>query len=416
MNNRPTRNKQLINTYSEVLSNLKLPSRQYARNSMWTAHRGLKSESNLRINASRRHEMKTRLSSQFVFANVAVLLWLLAGCVASRAQTRETIQLERFGFKSGSCDYRQSVQFLDDNRLLLSAPVDGVCDKRNWSSGSLMQLTVIDAQGNVLASKTRQNIYAMRAGPLGYAVACGENSLELVSGELATIRTLSTRPDPMGPCGGIDGLSPSRTAISIRDFGDSPKSFARHRLFRADLEQPIADRQFGKGDYLSAITESGYAVCASVEHRRCEQLAVDGSLWAGGGPQRASRHGLFLSPNQLLLPPDRTDKALMSLSPNGEEEQVVDLHKLQPPNVDSENIEISAEAPRRILYSATGCYLGDFDDCYGLNFERIAVFDPQTHQLLFEEKVGRNATSIISPNGHTVVVLDGSKLQIHTIP
>jgi hypothetical protein len=90
----------------------------------------------------------------------------------------------------------------------------------------------------------------------------------------------------------------------------------------------------------------------------------------------------------------------MSLSPNGEEEQVVDLHKLQPPNVDSESIEISAEAPRRILYSATGCYLGDFDDCYGLNFERIAVFDPQTHQLLFEEKVGRNATSIISPNGH----------------
>jgi hypothetical protein len=106
----------------------------------------------------------------------------------------------------------------------------------------------------------------------------------------------------------------------------------------------------------------------------------------------------------------------MSLSPNGEEEQVVDLRKIKPPNADSESIEISADAPRRILYSATGCYIGDFDDCYGLNFERIAVFDPQTHQLLFEEKVGRNAISMISPNGHIVAVLDGSKLQIHTIP
>jgi hypothetical protein len=359
--------------------------------------------------------MKTRLSSQFVFVSLPVLLSLLAGCVASRAQNQETIQLERFGFRAGSCDYRQSVQFLDDHRLLLSAPADGVCDKSNGSSGSLMQLTVVDSQGNVLASKTRPNVYAMRAGPLGYAVACGDNSLELVSGELGTVRTLSTRPDKMGPCGGIDGLSPSRTAISIRDFGDSPKSFARYRLFRADSEQPIADRQFGKGDYLSAITESGYAVCTSVEHRRCEQLAVDGSLWVGG-PQRATRYGLLLSPNELLLPPDRTDKSLMSLSPDGKEQQVVDLRKLQPPNVDSESIQISAVAPRRILYSATGCYLGDFDDCYGLNFERIAVFDSQTHQLLYEEKVGRNATSIISPNGHIVAVLDGSKLQILTIP
>jgi len=204
-------------------------------------------------------------------------------------------------------------------------------------------------------------------------------------------------PDKMGPCGGIDGLSPSRTAISIRDFGDSPKSFARHRLFRADLEQPIADRQFEKGDYLSAITDSGYAVCRSVEHRRCEQLTVDGILWPGGGPQRASDDALLLSTNQLLLHPDRTDKALMSLSPNGKVEHVVDLRKLQPTNVDSENIQISAVAPQRILYSATGCYLGDFDDCYGLNFERIAVFDSQTHQLLFQEKVGRNAISIISP-------------------
>lgn len=360
--------------------------------------------------------MKKRLFSRLVLVILSVLFSLLSGCVAAEAETRETIQLVRFGFKTASCGNRQSVQFLDDSRLLLSAPIDGVCDKTNWSKVSPMQLTVVDLHGNVLASKTRQNVYAMRAGPLGYAVACGENSLELLSGELNTTRTLSTGPDKMGHCGGIDGLSPSRTAISIRDFGDSPKSFARHRLFRADLEQPIADRQLEKGDHLSAITDSGYAVCRSVEHRRCEQLTVNGVLWPGGGPQIASDHALLLSPNQLLLHPDRTDKALMSLSPNGNLEHIVDLRELQPPNVDLENIQISAVAPPRILYFASGCYLGDFDDCYGLNFQRIAVFDSQTHQLLFEEKVGRNATPIISPNGHTIAVLDGSKLQISTIP
>lgn len=68
------------------------------------------------------------------------------------------------------------------------------------------------------------------------------------------------------------------------------------------------------------------------------------------------------------------------------------------------------------IYSATGCYLGDFDDCYSFIFKRVAVFDPQTHQALFNQKVGRDATSILSPNGHTVVVLDKTKVHIYMIP
>lgn len=66
--------------------------------------------------------------------------------------TEQTVQLERFGFKAGSCDSRQSAQFLDDDRLVLSAPLVGVCDKSNWSNALQTQLTVIDLHGAVLAT------------------------------------------------------------------------------------------------------------------------------------------------------------------------------------------------------------------------------------------------------------------------
>lgn len=330
--------------------------------------------------------------------------------------TEQTIPLERFGFKAGSCDSRQSAQFLDDDRLVLSAPLVGVCDKSNWSNALQTQLTVIDLHGAVLATKTRPDVYAMRAGPIGYAAVCTESSLDLVSGDLSTARVVSIRHDKFSPCSDIKGLSPSRRAISVRDFGESPKSFARHRLIDAKSEKPIAEQQFGKGDYLAGITDSGYAVCTSVGHQVCEQLTVDGSAWVVGFHGVVSHQGLFLTPSELLLPPLRTEKALISVFPDGKQEQVANLREFQPPNVDNSSVQISATNPRRILYSATGCYIGDFDDCYGFIFERVVVFDPQTHQALFKQKVGRDAISILSPNGHTVLVLDKTKLHIYMIP
>ena len=138
--------------------------------------------------------------------------------------TEQTVQLERFGFKAGSCDSGQSAQFLDDDRLVLIAPLVGVCDKSNWSNALQMQLTVIDLHGAVLATKTRPNVYAMRAGPIGYATVCTEGSLELVSADLSTARVISIRPSKFSPCSDIDGLSPSRTAISVRDFDEAPQS------------------------------------------------------------------------------------------------------------------------------------------------------------------------------------------------
>jgi hypothetical protein len=347
---------------------------------------------------------------------VGILFGMTAGfTVAQSSKVAErTIMLEQFGFRAGPCQSRQSVQFLDDDRLVLDAPLVDVCDKGNWSDGLKTQLTVVDLHGAVLATKTRPDVYSMRAAPIGYVAICTENSLELVSGALNTTKVISTRRSKVNPCFGIDGLSPSRTAISVRDFDDSPKSFARHRLIDPRLDQPVAEQQFVKGESLAGISDSGYAVCTSAGHVLCNVLTVGGTAWSIGGG--SSKRGMFLSPSQLLLDPSRTEKALVSLFPDGKREQTADLREIQPPNVDGESVQISAASPRRILYSATGCYLGDFDDCYGFVFERVAVFDPQTRGLLFKQKAGRDATSILSPNGHTVVVLDKTKLHIYTIP
>jgi hypothetical protein len=142
-------------------------------------------------------------------------------------------------------------------------------------------------------------------------------------------------------------------------------------------------------------------------------LTVEGKVWAGRG---GDGRGLFLSPDQMLLPLEPGEKLLISRFPDGRREQVADLHGFAPPNVANPNVQISATVRRRILYAATGCYLGDFDDCYAFTFGRVVVFDPQTHQALFKQNVSQGAESILSPNGHTVVVFDKTKLQIYHVP
>jgi hypothetical protein len=118
----------------------------------------------------------------------------------------------------------------------------------------------------------------------------------------------------------------------------------------------------------------------------------------------------------MLLPLNPGEKLLMSRLPDGTREKVFDLHGFAPPNVDNPSVQISATLPRRILYAATGCYVGDFDDCYALIFGRVIVIDPQTHQALFKQNVNQGAQSLFSADGHTVVVLDKTKLKIYTIP
>lgn len=323
----------------------------------------------------------------------------------------KTVPLEQFGFRTGSCESRQSLQFLDDDHLLLSAPLAGVCDRSTWSKALETQLTVIDLRGTVLVRKTWPEIYAIGAGPIGFAVVCTATSLELISHDLNMVKVLSTHLIAMSPCSGVDGLSPSRTAISVRDFSEDPKSGTFHRLMSATSDRPLAERRISKPDFLAGITDSGYAVC--VEHEGCAQLTVEGKVWEG---HAGVGKGLFLSPDQMLLPVSPGEKLLMSRLPDGKREQLFDLHGFAPPNVDNPSVQISATLPRRILYAATGCYLGDFDDCYAFTFGRVVVIDPQTHQALFKKNVSQGAESILSPNGHTVVVLDKTKLKIYKIP
>jgi hypothetical protein len=239
--------------------------------------------------------------------------------------------------------------------------------------------------------------------------------VELVPGDLGSARVISTYQRKVPVCG-IDGLSPSRTAISVRNYGDAPKSFARHRLVQVESSEPIAEEQLEKGRSLAGITDSGYAICIAVEHRKCAQLTVDGTEWKVNSLDEQHRDSFFLSPDELLLPPSTGDKALISLSPDGKRSQAANLHGFQPPFVDTQEVEISAAAPRRILYFVTGCYLGDFDDCYGLFYHRFVVFDSQTHQPLFHHGANADSVPIISPNGHIVAVLDKTKLHVYRIP
>jgi hypothetical protein len=316
----------------------------------------------------------------------------------------------------GACAFRQGVQFIDDERLILSAPVVGVCNKSNWSSELETQLTVVGLDGKVLASRRRSDIYAMRAGPIGYSVLCTATTLELVSSDLATTKVIPTRLGRFSPCTDINGLSPSRTAISVRDFDGSRKSLARYRLIDPKSDKPINEQQFEKGETLLGITDSGYAVCTSDGIHKCEHLIVNGAPWGVRPSETAPPRGWFLTTEQMLFFPPRNNKALMAFSPDGKEEQFLDLHGLYPPNADNSGIEISAITPRRVLYFATGCYVGDFDDCYAFIFTQVAVFDPQTRQVLFKRRVGGGANVILSPNGHIVCVLEKNKLHIYRVP
>jgi hypothetical protein len=362
-------------------------------------------------------QIKRGINFAVEVALIAFASLALGVCSAqSTSVTERTIQVEGFGFVGGFCDSRQSIQFLDDERLMLSAPVIGACNKGNWSSELETQLTVIGLDGKVLASKRRSDVYAMRAGPVGYSVVCTASTLELVSPDLVTTKVIPTRPGKFSPCTDIDGLSPSRTAIGVRDFDGPSKSLARHRLIDPKSEKPIDEQQLGKGETIGGITDSGYAICSSKGLHDCEHLVVNGISWGVGSPDGAPPRGVFLSPEQMLFFPRRNEKTLMTFFPDGKEEQVLDLRGLYPPNIDNSNIQISAISPRRILYSATGCYLGDFDDCYAFIFQQVAVFDPRTHQVLFKKKVAGEATVILSPNGHTVGVLEKTQLHIYRIP
>lgn len=353
---------------------------------------------------------------RLITASVALLI----ACLGLNGQTSSVsewkVDVYSFGFNAGSCAPIENVYFLDNEHLVLSAPVSGVCDKETWWKPRPTHLSVIDLYGHEQATLKRDGVVETKPGPTGFVAICTTNAIDLLSRNLAVAESIpvSWNKNNDAPClGMIEGLSPSRDAISIRE--ESPGSpVIRHRLFRGASTHLVAESDLTKGQSILAIGDDGYGVRTREGNRECAQFAVDGVDWTYT-PSRAGLQFAFLSSKKMLALDD-WGKTLVSVAPSGAEVFAADIRKFRPPFVNVNGMVVSATNPRRILYYITGCPLGDFDDCYGLLFHRFVVFDSQTHQPLFHHSFNPNSNPQISPNGHLVAVLDGSELHLYRIP
>jgi hypothetical protein len=341
--------------------------------------------------------MKMKL--MFALLGLALATGTLSG--QQKDVKEQTIDLTPFGFHGGSCSGK--VYFLDDNRLILSTPMMKKCGKDTWWNAKPTRFTVIDLQGKAITTKDRSDVVEAHEGPLGYAAVCTEKSIELIYSDLTTATTI---PENDHPCFYIGHVSPSRTAIEISGH-----------LFQGSSPNPIAEVHLTKGSQVVGITDTGFAICSPEGYLTCAHFTVNGVDWKGDSSwEQNLRHVLFLTPQELLLPDDIRTQPLAAVHSDGTQTQISFLSKLRPPYINTINLNISAVAPRRILYYVTGCYLGDFDDCYFVTYHKFAVFDSQTHQTLFQHDVDGDSGPIISPNGHIVADLDGTDLHLYDIP
>jgi hypothetical protein len=330
-------------------------------------------------------------------------LVLATGTLAGQQQDvkEQTIDLTPFGFHGGSCSGK--VFFLDDNRLILSTPLMKKCGKDTWWKAKPTRLTVINLNGKAITTKDRADVVETHEGSLGYAAICTEKSIELISGGLNTATSI---PENDNPCFRIGRVSPSRTAIEISGL-----------LFQGSSPNPIAEVHLTKGSHVVGITDTGFAICSPEGYLTCAHFMVNGVDWKGDSSwEQNLRHVLFLTSQELLLPDDIRTQPLKTVGSDGTQTQISYLSKLRPPFSNTVNLSTSAVAPRRILYSVTGCHLGDFDDCFFVTYRKFAVFDSQTHQTLFQHDADGDSGPIISPNGHVVADLDGTDLHLYNIP
>jgi hypothetical protein len=358
--------------------------------------------------------------------SIRMLLGVVALCATSyrspKAQTSVPsewkVDLAAFGFKAGPCASRQSVSFLDDEHLVLSAPLAQTCDKRDSWKPLPTQLSVIDLQGHEQASIKRDDIVQAKEGPTGFIAVCTPTSIELLPMNLVDAHPIpvSLRSGNGDACFDIGGLSPSRAAMSIIDYDESSGiAMTRYRLFRGRSSQPVAQTELAKDQSIVAITDNGYAVCGREGKRNCARLTVNGIEWKYTPPADGFWIAGFLAADQLLQV-DYAGTSLVSIAPDGRETEAANIRKFRPPFINANGVELSASEPRRILYWVSGCPLGDFDDCYGLFFHRFVVFDSQTRQPLFHHSFNPNFNPSISPDGHLVSVLDGAELRMYSIP
>jgi hypothetical protein len=351
---------------------------------------------------------------KFVLASGAVLLLI---ALPGPAQTAKEWKLDlgQYGLVKPACaSYMGRVEFLDDDHLVVSAPVADTCEKSNWGKPIETRITEIDLQGREEASIRRSDVVQFAAGPIGYVTVCTGDRVELLSSKLTVANsiTISENGQP-GGCYFGGGLSPSRTAMVVA--GPAKSQF---RLYGGSSSEPIADITIAKGDSVRAIADDGFLVCVK-EKKQCEVVGSHGVVRSFAMPQLGGASGYYivgLVASDRLLVASFDGKRLYTETPTGEAVTMGDIAKIKPPFIDGSETEMSAAEPRRILYSVDGCLLGDIDDCYGVVFRRFAVFDSQTSRMLFRHNYAPGADLKISPNGHIVMEQDGAEVHLFRLP
>jgi len=352
--------------------------------------------------------MKLALTIGAVFFGVALL---------GRAQTAQEwkLDLAQYGLRKGSCAwYPGHLEFLDDDHLIVSAPVAYTCDKSDRDNPTDTRITEIDLQGHELAAIRRSDVVELRAGPIGYVTICTGDRVELLSRNLQVAWSISLLAGGKSKgCYFGGGLAPSRTAMVI-----AGPAISQFRLFQGSSSNPIAEIATSKEQSVRAIADDGFLVCVK-EKKQCDVIGSHGVVRSFVMPELGGASGNsivgLVAPNRLLVS-SFDGKRLFAETPTGEAVTVADVAKIRPPFIDSSGVEMSAVEPRRILYRVDGCFLGDFDDCYGVVFRHLAVFDSQTSRMLFQHNYAPSADLKISPSGHIVMEQDGAEVHLFRLP
>jgi hypothetical protein len=345
--------------------------------------------------------------------SLAVLL-VAAGTAQAQAAKEWKLNLAPYGLAKARCAwYAGKVAFLDDDHLVISAPVDYTCNQSDRDKATGTRITVTDLYGHKLASSYRRDIIEMVPGPIGYVTICSGSQFLLLSSHLEVATTIAIPAgEKFGGCYLNRGVSPSRTAMVIA----GPTS--QFRLYQGSSNRPIAEITTAKGESVRAVTDDGFLVCQK-EKNECKIVGSDGVSRSFAMPQLWGDSGYYIvglvAPDRLLLA-SFDGKHLYAETPTGKTVSMGDVAKIRPPFIGSSDTEMSAAEPRRILYQIDGCLLGDFDDCYGVVFRRFAVFDSQTSQMIFRHSYAPGADLKISPNGHIVMEQDGAELHFFRIP
>ena len=336
-----------------------------------------------------------------------------------RAQTAQEwkLDLAQYGLVKARCAwYPGHLEFLDDDHLVVSAPVAYTCDKNDRDKPTDTRVTEIDLQGHELATIRRTDVVELDAGPIGYVIVCTGDRIELLSRNLQVAESITlSGSEQFGGCAFGGKRSPSRTAVAI--WGPAKSQL---RLYQGSPNDPIAEitTSKAKGQSVEAVADDGFLVCVK-ERKQCEVVGSHGAVRSFAMPQLEGASGYYivgLVASDRLLVASYDGKRLFAETPKGETVTMGDIAKIRPPFIGSSSTEMSATEPRRILYRVDGCLLGDFDDCYGDVFRHFAVFDSQTSRMLLRHSYAPDADLKISPNGHIVMEQDGAEVHLFRLP